>query len=172
MLQRLSAKKKNLLFIAVFFVSFAILHGVAFSPMLDQLKTLNNEILLKKRMIESSFNLLTQKMVIQEEVRRYAKYKQGGSQEEEASSFLEEIEEIARKSEIQLVRLEPLDTKKNDFYTGYTIAVKVESSMEQLMTFVYNLQNSESLLKVKRFRIISRAGTLHTDLTVSKTLLL
>ena len=169
---RMSKKERNLFLIAIIFVGCAILYRTTLLPAIGNSAALNRRIQLKRRMIKDSLGLLNQKDNIQKESRKYASYaKQKLSEEEETAVLLKEIEDIARKSSVQLIDLKPYSQGKIDFYIEYRIEIETESNMNQLVAFIYNLQNSESLLKVVKFRINSKADKhdiLKAYLTITK----
>jgi len=169
---RISKKEKNLLYIAIIFVSLAVFSRVILEPTLGKSASLNHQIQLKRRMIGNALSLLNQKEEIRKESHKYAKYaKEKLSEEEETAVLLKEIEDIARKSSVQLIDLKPYSQGKIDFYIEYRIEIETESNMNQLVAFIYNLQNSESLLKVVKFRINSKADKhdiLKAYLTITK----
>lgn len=199
MMYRISKRERDFLYIAVIFVSLAIFSRAVLSPALGKSAGLGRQIQLKKRMIENSLYLLNQKEDIQKESQKYTNYaRQKFSEEEETASFLKEIEDIARKSQLQLIDLKPYSAERKDFYpvrsktppasadaplTGrtsngvyieYRIEIETESDMNQLITFIYNLQHSESLLRVVKFRISPKADKLDilkTYLTITKVLI-
>jgi len=171
----MSKKERNLFLIAIIFVGCAILYRTTLLPAIGSSAALNRQIQLKRRMIKDSLGLLNQKENIQKESRKYANYaKQKLSEEEETASFLKEIEDIARISQLQLIDLKPYSAKRKDFCIEYRIEIETESDMNQLITFIYNLQHSESLLRVVKFRIspkVDKTNVLKAHLTITKALI-
>jgi len=174
-MHRMSRKEKNLFLIAIIFVGCAILYRTTLLPAIGNSAALNRRIQLKRRMIKDSLGLLNQKENIQKESRKYANYaKQELSEEEETASFLKEIEDVARISQLQLIDLKPYSAKRKDFCIEYRIEIETESDMNQLITFIYNLQYSESLLRVVKFCIspkVDKTNMLKAHLTITKALI-
>jgi len=171
-MHRMSKKEKNLFLIAIIFVGCAILYRTTLLPAIGNSAALNRQIQLKRRMIKDSLGLLNQKENIQKESRKYANYaKQKLSEEEETASFLKEIEDIARKSQLQLIDLKPYSAERKDFYTEYRIEIETESDMNQLVAFIHNLQGLDSLLRIIKFRIspkVDKTSMVKTYLTITK----
>ncbi|TSA56654.1 hypothetical protein D4R42_03055 [bacterium] len=158
---RISKKEKNLFLIAAIFVGFALLYRLVLLPGIGKSRTLNHQIQLKKQMIENSLRLLNQKEDIQRKSQKFANYaKENLSEEEEIAAFLKEIENIAKNSSVQLIDIKPYSAERKDFYIEYRIEIETESDMNQLITLIYNLQNSESLLRVIKFRISPKADNI------------
>jgi len=172
MIYQMSKKERLLFYVAVIFVGCAVVSRMALHPAIAKSASLNREIKLKKRMIEDSLRLLSQKEVIQKESGKYAGYiKQKLSEEQEVATLLKEIEDIAKDSQIQLIDLKPYSAKRGDFYTEYKVEVETEAEMNQLMTFIYNLQSSGGLLKVTKFSIsprVDKINTLKAQLAITK----
>lgn len=172
---RMSKKEKNLFLIAVICVGVALLYRVVFLPAIGKSRTLNRRIRLKKEMVGNALNLLNQTEEIEKKSQKYADYaKESSSEEEEPAAFLKEIENIARNSQVQLTDLKPYSAERKDFYSEYRIEIEAESEMNQLITFIYNLQNSESLLRVVKFRIspkADKADILKAHLAITKALI-
>jgi len=168
----MSKKERNLFLIAIIFVGCAILYRTTLLPAIGNSAALNRRIQLKRRMIKDSLGLLNQKDNIQKESRKYASYaKQKLSEEEETAVLLKEIEDIARISQLQLIDLKPYSAKRKDFCIEYRIEIETESDMNQLITLIYNLQHSESLLRVVKFRIspkVDKTNVLKAHLTITK----
>lgn len=169
---RMSRKEKNLLYSAVIFVSLAVFSRVVLHPAMAKSTALNYQIQLKKKMIENSLRLLSQEEEIRKKSRKYAKYvRKEFSEEKEIVSFLKEVEDIARISQVQLIDLKPYSAEKTDFYTENKIEVETESNMNQLVSFIYNLQSSGNLLRVVKFRIspkVDKANIIKAHLTITK----
>ena len=171
----MSKKVKCLLCIAIVCVGFIVLNMILLRPLMGKSANLDRRIQLKRRMVENSLRLLSQKEDIQKESGKFAKFaKQRFSEEEETASFLDDIEDIAKKSQVLLVALRPYSAVKLDFYIEYKIELEAESEMNQLITFVYNLQNSENILRVRKFNISPKADNpniLRTNLTITTVLI-
>ena len=158
---RMSKKEKKLFLIATICISLAIFSRVVLFPALGKSADLNHQIQLKKRMIENSLRLLNQKEEIQDESRKYARYLgKRLSEGEEIATLLKEIEDIAKKSQVLLIDLKPSSAERIDFYTEHKVEVETESDTNQLITFIYNLQNSESILRVQKFHISPKADNI------------
>jgi Tfp pilus assembly protein PilO len=175
MIYRISKKVKFLIYVAVVCVGLAVLNMILLRPLMGKSANLDRRIQLKRQMVENSLRLLSQKEDIQNESGKLVKFtKQSFSEEEETASFLNDIEDIAKKSQVLLVALRPYSAVKLDFYIEYKIELEAESQMNQLMAFVYNLQNSENILRVRKFNISPKADNpnmLRANLTVTTVLI-
>ena len=172
---RMSKKEKNLFLVTAIFVGFALLYRLVLLPGIGKSRTLNHQIQLKREMIGNALSLLNQKEDIQRKSQKFANYAKGNlSEEEETAVFLKEVEDIAKNSSVQLIDLKPYSAERKDFYIEYRIEIETESNMNQLVAFIHNLQGSDSLLRVIKFRINpkpDKPGMLKTYLTITKALI-
>ena len=171
----LSKKEKIGLSIAVVFVSLAFLDGLVISPIKNRIQQINREVKIAERELGRDLRNLNQKNVISGEYRKIIEYvKKVGSDEEEAAIILGEIEELARKSAINLVDMKPQVPKGIDFYKEYTVEIETEGGMESLMNFLCQLNNSTQLLRAEKLRIslkekdssVVKASVLITKLSI------
>ncbi len=169
---KMSRRERLLFYLTMIIIGVFVVHWWVLRPTLTRSHALSQQIQLKKRMIESSLYLLKQKAEILESAGRFAKYgKQGLSEEEEAAFLLRQIEETAKKSSVQMIDLKPYSARRIDSRIEYKVELEIESPINQLMTFIYNLQNSDDLLRTSKFRISPREGNpsvLKAYLTITK----
>jgi len=160
MIYKISGRERQLIFAAAGVIAAYILVSFVLRPALTESRKLDQEIQLKKRMIQNDLFLLNQKEDIEAESRRLSKYEgRGASSEEEATSFLKRIEEISKKSSVFLADIKPYTSKKIGYYTEYRVEIEIEGSIDQVITFCYNLQGSEELLRTVKCRIIPKEGS-------------
>ena len=108
----------------------------------------------------------------------YARYRDfvgtAKNEEEELAVILNEIENISRKSSCHIANVKPRATKKIGNHKEISLAVTVEGTVEKLSKFLYAVEVSSALLKVRHFAITpksGRKGTLKATLHISKILL-
>ena len=92
---------------------------------------------------------------IEAEAKKYASFASKVEAEEEAmTAFLKEIEELANKSSLYVVDMKPQGVKEDKNKSiKYMITLSCEGQMEQVMNFMYNVENSSSLLTVERYQL-------------------
>ena len=151
---RLSVRERNGLVVAFIFVLLALVDRLVVFPITERIKKLNEEIKLEEKRVARNLHNLSQKAEVLKEYQRYADYvKKEKSDEEEIASLLNEIESIASSTRIYLVNMKPQPIKQVDFYKSYAIEMEVEGEMELIIKFLYALQKSEQLIRVKRMRL-------------------
>ena len=160
MLYAMSNRERYLFYATIIIIVGFFLNWWVLRPAIARSHALSQQIQIKKHVIENCLYLLNQKQEILGEAGKFAKYEKPGlSEEEETAYFLRQIEEIAKKSSIQIIDLKPYSAKKTESYVEYKVEIEVESPVKQLMTFIYNLQNSDGLLRTSKFRISPKEGS-------------
>jgi Tfp pilus assembly protein PilO len=159
MAYRISNRERYLLYATIAIIGGFLLYWWVLRPAIAKSHALSQQIQLKKRVVENCLHLLNDRQDILGEAGKFAKYERAGlSEEEETANFLRQIEEIAKKSSVQMVDLKPYSAKKTESYVEYRVELEVESPISQLMTFIYNLQSSDGLIRTSKFRINPKEG--------------
>jgi len=152
---KLAKKEKIGLIAAAVIVAMVLVDRLVISPISDKFRRVNSEIALNEKKFSLDLRNINNKDIIEKEYRRYKDYvkRSSGSDEEDVANILAEIEGLARTASVRLVDIKPLAPKQADLYREYAINVEVEGDMEQVMTFIYNLNNSSQLLRVEKLRL-------------------
>ena len=154
-LTKLSKRERAVFYSAVFVVLLLLLDRSIIYPVYSKIKSLNTQIKDKEIGIVKDMRILAQKERIEAEAKKYASYASQTEAEEEAmTAFLKEIEELANKSSLYVVDMKPQGVKEEKNKSiKYMITLSCEGQMEQVMNFMYNVENSNSLLTVERYQM-------------------
>ncbi len=153
-LARLSKREKIILYAAVIFVSLTLLDRLIISPIASKMNSLDKQIQESESGIKRNLRILAQKDKILAEHAKYNSYvSSSGSEEEELTLILKEIESLANKGSVYLVEMKPAGIKSMGSSKKYLISLSCEAQMEQLTEFMYNIENSSKLLSVERYQI-------------------
>ena len=148
---RLTKREKQIFYVCVSLVSVLILQGIVFKPLADKLSDLNHEIQLKETKLIKGLRAEKQRDLILKVYKGYEGYlKVKGSDEEIVSELLREIERLARESAVSISDIKPQSTNKRSMYKEYTIEVRSEATLKDIITFLYRLNNSVLLLRVEK----------------------
>ena len=159
MLKKLSVtKREKILFILV---AIAIIGSLAYSliiePLYNKFNDLNQEIESKEIRLRKNTKLINERDAINEEFNKYSQQlKVKSTDEEEMASVLSEIEKIGKSSGVYLSDVKPQPIKDNKFYRLLSVEIKFQASLDTLSKFIYELQCSPFLLKVRRLQVISK----------------
>lgn len=175
-LSQLSKREKTVLYVTAFFVTLMFLDRLVVYPIYSRVRQLNGEIKQKESDINKYLRLLLQKERILNERKKYAAYLDSRQPEEQdMTSILKEIENLANKSSLYVVDMKPGGVRENSDQTRrYLVNLNCEGEMEQIADFMYNVENSNVLLMIERYQISpkskeSRVAT--CTMTISKIIM-
>ncbi len=150
---------------------FFVFFNFVISPVLDKYEALNKEINLAKVKFKKYLILLNRKDYIE---KRYQKFSSGASVSQERGDslvdVLSELESLAKEANMRIVDIRPQSPKTVDLYKEYMIDIKLEGNVEGFLKFIFNVENSLSLLRIKRFQLSAKqqSGLLEGTFSISK----
>ncbi len=151
-LTKLSKRERYILYITLVVVISVLFDKVVLSPIMERLNKLNREIFIQEKKLEKSIRILTQEELITSEYKKYTQFlRQSHSDEEEIAQLLSEIEKLAGKTSIFLADIKPGKVEKVGRYKKYTVKIEIESEIGHLANFIYQLEESPRLLRVRDF---------------------
>ena len=171
---RLSKKERLMLYVAGTIVSALFLDRLIISPVFSRLKGLDEEIREKEISVRKNIRILSQKDRIRASSANYGSFSGGklGSDEEEMTSFMKEMEDMANKSSVYLVDIKPGAVKGQEQFKKYFVTLNCEAQMEQIVDFMYHLENSDRIFTIDRYQITPKAkdsSIARCSIVVSKT---
>lgn len=173
---RLPKKERFILYTVSFFVSLLILDRLIISPVLSKMKALDKEIRSKESDIRKNLRILAQKDRILAENAKYGSFLNSSEPgEDQAASLMKEIENYADKASVYLVDMKPASMKETGASKKYLINLNCEAQMEQLVSFIYNIENSNELLTIEKCQIVPKAkesSIAKCSMVISKTIAL
>lgn len=157
-LARLSKREKLVLYGAALFVSLALLDRVIIGPIYSKIKSLDEEIGEKESGIKKSLRVLAHKDRILADSAQYSSFLDDfKSKEEEMTSILKEIENMADKASIYLIDMKPGGLKESGSSRRYVVNLNCEAQIEQFVDFIYNIEKSDTLLTVEKYQITPKS---------------
>jgi len=173
-LSRLSKKERRLFYIAVTVVAVVFLDRAVFRPVLNKLESFNGKISVEEKKLGKSMLILAQEAAITEEYKKFAQsIKQEQSDEETIASLLSSIEKMAKSVSVFILDMKPAVVEKAEFYKKYAVKIEAEAKISNLTDFMYQLENSSSLLRVSEFRLTpqKKETILKINMTVTEVLI-
>ena len=174
-IQNLSKREKTILIIAAICAVIALSFNFFIEPLVVKWKVLNDTMLSKEKLLKGNMLLLQRYDDLEREYSKYPKLiKREAAEEKEVQAVLSEIEKISKKSSCYILNIKPRATRQISQYKEISFEVTVEGDMPQSLKFMYGIETSETLLKIKRFIIASTSGstgTLKSTFIISKLLL-
>lgn len=155
----LSGREKIILYTTIGVIIFGVGFNSLVAPILDKNDMLNREIVLSRAKLKKYLILLGQKESLQN------KYAQAASQVKQAEgevliSGLSEMEDIAKGSGILITDIRPQSgAKKDSLYKESVIDVRAEGTIEGYLKFIYDIENSLTLLRIKKFQLTAKPNS-------------
>lgn len=157
-LSRLTKWEKILFYAATAAVTLTLADRLLLSPVTQKIETLSSEIQDKESGIKRMSFILAQKDRIVAESARYIKFlTKAKNTDEEATTVLKEIEAIANNNSIYLIDLKPIGFRDSGQIKKYVVSITCEGQMENLFSFMYNIESSPQLLRIERCEIIPKS---------------
>lgn len=155
---RLSKREKVIFYGALLFVLLTMVDRLIVSPIFLKLKSLDTQIIEMNRTIQTNIGLLARKEKIIAETKKYAELLSAVESKEELVTFLlKEIEGLANKSGVYIIDIKPAGSKESGDIREYMISLNCEAQMEQLIEFMYSVENSSQLLSIDKYQMSPKA---------------
>lgn len=167
----LSGREKLILFATVGIIIFSVLFNFVIEPFFAKNDSLNKEINITRRKFRKYVQLLSQKDYIQNKYNRFSQnLKRPEAGGDIFVSALTNIEDIAKASGIRIIDIRPQTQKGQAAFKEIIVELKTEGNMEGYLKFLYNIDNSLSLLRIKKFQLSSKANSpaLEGNLSISQ----
>jgi hypothetical protein len=163
------------MYVACFFVGLTLLDLLIVSPVFSKIQSLNEEIKEREAAIKRNMSIVSQRDRIVAENARYAAYRDNArSEEEEITALLKEVESLANSSSVYLADMKPATRKGSGGSKKIIISVECEVQMEQIVNFMYALENSQKLLTGEKYEMTPKtkdSSVAKCSLTLIKTTL-
>ncbi|MDD5553619.1 MAG: type 4a pilus biogenesis protein PilO [Candidatus Omnitrophica bacterium] len=171
----LSKREKLILYVAAAFFSLMLLDRMIIFPISHKMMQLDKEIREKKSGIGKNIRILAQKdRILAEREKLTPLLGNLGNPEEELTPLLQEIETMANKSSVYLVDMKPAGIKSSGPYRKFVINLSCEAQMEQLIQFMYDIENSSKLLSIDKYQIgpkSEESSIAKCSMTISKAIM-
>ncbi len=80
-------------------------------------------------------------------------------QEDALVAVLSELENLAKTANIRIIDIRPQSQQGEVTHKEILVDLKTEGNMESHMKFIYDIENSLLLLRIKRFSLSAKADT-------------
>ncbi|MFH1753701.1 MAG: type 4a pilus biogenesis protein PilO [Candidatus Omnitrophota bacterium] len=175
MLSKFSSRERMLIISTVTITVATLVYVFVIEPVIGAYSKINRQIISSTLKMEKGSRLLKRAHEINAEYAKYAELiKPSQSDEEEIASMLKVIEVLARENQIYIRNIRPEPVKMVDFYKEYIFELTTDASITDLGKFIYDIQTSGNLLRVKRLTLSSGSkgrDSLKAVLEISKPLM-
>jgi hypothetical protein len=167
----LTQREKTILYTTIGIVSVSIFFNFIITPIIRKNGLINKEIHNTKMKLKKYLLLLSQKQSLQTKYNYLnAEKPASGIKENSTLRTLSEIENMANTAQIRILDIRPQLRKSEGSYDEILVELRTEGSLSDYITFIYNLENSLLLLRIKRFQFNSRSNSalLEANFSISK----
>lgn len=163
MLKNLNRREKNILAASIAVIIIAVGYKAIVEPILADNDSLNQQITLTRLKLRNYLRLLNQKDVLQAEYAKISNLAGMPKEGEDVSTgVLEEIEELAKKSDVRIIDMRP-QIQKSPASKENSVELRAEGDMESYLKFIYSIENSMVLLQIKRFQLSSKLDSANLE---------
>ncbi|MCX5697178.1 MAG: GspMb/PilO family protein [Candidatus Omnitrophica bacterium] len=161
MLKILSKRERTFFYLTVAVVVFCVAINFFNGSFWQKNITLNREIALTRQKLKKCLRLLSQKESIQNRYNRVAAHPDlSMPQGDVFVATLSELEKMAQDAGVRIVDIRPQDVSKGGgLYKEIAVDLRAEGDIEGYFKFIYNLENSLSLLRVRKFQLSSKTNS-------------
>ncbi|MFA6217114.1 MAG: hypothetical protein WDL87_05630 [Candidatus Omnitrophota bacterium] len=167
----LSKREKAILYCTIGIVSLSVFYNFIITPVIRKISLLNIEIHSTKTKLKKYLQLLSQKQALQTKYTSLsASGPVSGAKENSTLITLSEIENMANTANIRILDIRPQLRKEEGSYEEILIELRTEGALNDYVKFIYNLENSLLLIRIKRFQFTSRTNSalLEANFSISK----
>jgi len=157
----LSKREKIILYLTIGVIGLAIVYNIIIAPLVNSNDDLNKGIEVARAKLNKYSRLLGQKDTIVSKYSQFsAQFNLATKQDDRLIQVLAGLESIAKGANIRILDIRPQGEYKNSpSYNEIIIDLKAEGAMQDFMKFIYDVENSLFLLKIKRFQVSSKPRT-------------
>ncbi len=150
----LTKREKKVLYITVGIIIFSVIFNFLIWPVINKNDLLNKEISVSAAKLKKYLRLLAQKDYIRGKYNEFSRYLNEHKTEDTAVSTLSELGNLAKSANIRIIDMRPQAAKASgQSYKEIEIDLRTEGAMEGYLKFIYTIENSLSLLRIKRFQL-------------------
>lgn len=157
----LSKREKAILYVTIAIVIFVVGFNFLAAPLLTKNEALNKEINALKTRLQKYLYLMERKDDIHSKYNRlFVNLKVSDSSEDGLVSSLSELEKLAKVSNVRILDIRPQSGSRSAaIYREDIIELKAEGTMEEFLKFIYNIENSSLLFKIRRLYLNVKFNT-------------
>ncbi len=167
----LNKRERIILYLTVGLIILGLGFNLVLKPALAKNRVLNKEINNTRAKLKKYLQLLAQKEEIESKFNKFSASQNNPDFEGNAAiGALSEIENLAKKANIRIIDLRPQSLETGDLYKEALIELKTEGTMDNYLKFIYTIESSLSLLKIKRFElnVQPNSGLLEANISLSQ----
>ena len=150
----LKKREKVILYLTIGIIFFSIAFNFIIAPVLSKYDTFNKEINLNKIRLKKYLTLLSQKDEIQNKYGRFSSNLELATGTKDTFVVaMATLENLAKGASVRIIDIRPQAAAKGG---AVIIELRTEGKIEGYTKFIYDLETSLLLLKVKRLQLTAK----------------
>ena len=175
-ISKLSEGGKKIFYLTVLVVGLALVDRLFLGPVLERLKTIDEEIMQQEENTRRDLRFLTYKDKILQNSQSFSKYFTKGKKDDDVinAEFLSTIEKLATQSKVNLVKSNPSEAKKEKMFAQYFANLDCNGQLKDVVTFMHMINAHDELLKITRLNMTPKKGAegeVNASMTVAKMII-
>ncbi|MBF0384390.1 MAG: type 4a pilus biogenesis protein PilO [Candidatus Omnitrophica bacterium] len=147
----------------------------AYIPFKNEIEAIDAKISTAEAKFNKNRETIKEAEELEAQYKTYiSKFAQTKTNEQEMSSLLEEIEEVANKLGLKISDLKPKKVQKEEYYNRFSVTLAIDSQLVDIIHFIYTLENKPYNFSIDeiRFDQATRAkSSVKSNLVLSKILI-
>jgi hypothetical protein len=167
----ITKREKSIFTITAAVVLASLAFSFIIAPLLRRAQALNQEIRVARFKLKRSLSLLSREAEIKGRYDQFAQRHHVSAEGPEAQiSSLTVLEDLAREAGIRIIDMRPQSARALESYQQTLIDLRTEGALEGYFRFLYSIENSLTLLEIKRFQLNARSNSqlLEGSFTISQ----
>ena len=172
---KVSKREKILFSISITVIMVVLVDKVVFSPVISVIDRLNKQISpYEKELKNSIVTIDREESIINNYEEKVKNLKKVTSNEGEISAISGEIDRLAKNTNVLIQSIKPVSPEENNLYIKYKIDIEAEADLAHIIDFIYQLEKSPALFRVKKLTLTPKAKdatSLKASLLITKIVL-
>jgi len=146
--------------LTIFAAVSSVVFNFVIAPVLKKNDDLNKEITKTKMKLKKYMLLLSQESYVKGKYSKFSSVLQGLPEDKDSLvAALSELELLAKSANVRIIDIRPQGMKDVASSKEVFIDFRAEAGIGDFLRFIYDLENSLSLLRIKRFQLVAKPNT-------------
>lgn len=160
----LTRREKLILYLTAGVIVFALAYNYLLAPFEQRNASLNKSIVLAGGKLNTYHRLLAQKEHLREKYNKfYSSFAASGREADTVVGALSQLENLAKEANIYIVDIRPQTSAGANPQGEVIINLKAEGAVEGYLKFIYSIEHSALLLKIRKFQLSAKPNSQALD---------
>ena len=174
-MRQFTQREQRILTLSIIAVFTYLLYNTLYKPWRQTIDGYNQEKGKDRRILAKDLKLILQAEGIKDVYEKYSNlFQQKGSDEEQMSTFISQLEDIAAEMRLRFSEIKPSKVKRSQFCNVFSVRLAMEGNSSKIAEFLYKLQTQPQLFNVEEIRLeknLPQDNLLQASLVISRKLI-